>query len=289
MTLYQTLTFEQQLDELAKLADQQFIQQNKNVKGPYTSGDYVEWQLRRIFGPHAFSVEIREPAHLVEISARESYAQTTVRLTATFANGSTTFQDALGIWPFRATNAGDGGTLEDTASERYETVLKAAVTDAVKAAAERIGSCFRPITDERVRVAISRAEFLATHDKMSPEQIAKGKAALFGEPERAESPAPTAPGAPAPEKPTNGKAEADVHKMAEIKGHIPEWQKSCIGFAKKFPSYQTTAKGKPSGQPNYMHILKAASLEGYPHITPENYEIVIEALYKRAAKKSESA
>jgi hypothetical protein len=149
-------TVEWQIDQLTRLCDSWAVQESRHVRGSFTSGDYVEYQLRRIFGPNRWSFTILENPTIVEVAETEGYAQMIGRLEVTFYDGGSVVQDAVGVWPLKASNVRNGGTLESTASERYETVLKAACTDALKAAAERIGSCFRPVYDERVRSAITR-------------------------------------------------------------------------------------------------------------------------------------
>ncbi len=150
------MTLDEQLQALSALVDEWAIKRDRHVKGRYTSGEYVEYQLRRIFGPHRWSFTVRDGPEIVRISESEAYARVTGRLHVTFADGTRTHQDAPGVWPLRATNAAKGGTLETTAAERFETVLKAACTDALKCAAERIGSCFRPLGDLELEGTIKR-------------------------------------------------------------------------------------------------------------------------------------
>ena len=78
-------------------------------------------------------------------------------------------------------------------------------------------------------------------------------------------------------------------KIAKIVGDIPEWQKICKKLAQDHHRYQAETGGKPNGQPNYAHILMAAAAEGFPQVTPQNYEVVIESIYKRAGSKAEPA
>ena len=141
------MEFEQQVKALSELVEPWAVKQVRGVKGKFTSGEYVEHKLRKIFGPNAWSFVIQAGPDIVTVSGTIAYAKATGRLTCTFANGDVVIQDAVGVWPLKATDANNGGTLEATAAERYETVLKAACTDALKAAAERVGSCFRPLTD----------------------------------------------------------------------------------------------------------------------------------------------
>jgi len=141
------MKFEQQIKALCQLVEPWAVKQTRGVKGQYVTGEYVEYKLREIFGPSGWSFVIQAGPEVVTVSEQIAYSQVTGRLTCTFANGTVIIQDAVGVWPLKATDANNGGTLEATAAERYETVLKAACTDALKAAAERVGSCFRPLSD----------------------------------------------------------------------------------------------------------------------------------------------
>lgn len=177
---YKELTFDEQLKELAQLVDPDLVQRNQNVKGPYTTGDVVEDTLRRIFGPDKISVEIIG-SQTINISASELYAQAIVRLHVEFSNGRKVYQDAIGIWPLKA---GDkAGSLENTPAERYETVIKAAVTDALKACAERLGRCFRPMSDQGYAAKLGREAYQNGKPPATQEQTEKKREAVFGKPE----------------------------------------------------------------------------------------------------------
>lgn len=143
-------THEWQLAELEKPVDPKFIQQKPEVKGPYTTGDYVRWQLNRIFGADNWSFTILDGPKIIELNPSNAYAQATCRLTVQFADGQQAMHDDVGVWPLSAGREKDGKEkmLDDAAPERFETVTKACVTDAVKACAEQLGLCFRPITDK---------------------------------------------------------------------------------------------------------------------------------------------
>jgi hypothetical protein len=94
--------------------------------------------------------------------------------------------------------------------------------------------------------------------------------------------APSAPPAPTTEP------EAVAVKFATIKGltHVAEWQKAGKEMSTLYPAYQTVLKGgAPGGQPNWHHILGAAAKCGYAEVNDGNYELVIEAVAKRAATK----
>lgn len=140
---------------LSKLPDKRFIQTSAQVKGPYTSGGYVIWQLNSIFGPDNWRHTLVHGPEIVRLSDSQAYVQVTVRIDAQFANGNQVAHEDVGVWPLAATNAKAGGTLDDTAPERYETVLKACVTDGLKACAEYFGVCFRPLADQALAAAIA--------------------------------------------------------------------------------------------------------------------------------------
>ena len=190
------MELEQQIQELNQLVDPWAVKKSKHVKGPYTTGEYVEYQLRRIFGPQNWSFTILSGPETITISNSEAYAQAVGRLTVRFADGSEVTQDSSGVWPLRATAASNGGTLENTAAERYETVLKAACTDALKAAAERIGTCFRPMSDLDLEAHVNREAFRSSESGKRIAEIPAEESArhLHGDPE--------------PEKPTKANGDA---------------------------------------------------------------------------------
>jgi hypothetical protein len=138
-------TVENQRLTLDSPVDQRFIYQNQHVKGLYTTGDYVRWKLNQIFGPDNWCHLLIKGPDCIPINDRYAYIQVTVRLEVRFANGQQVTHDDVGVWPFQATRGVD---LDGTMPERYETVLKAAITDGVKACSEYLGICFRPLGDE---------------------------------------------------------------------------------------------------------------------------------------------
>jgi hypothetical protein len=137
-------TTAEQRAALAAPVEARFIYQNPHVKGPFTTGDYVRWKMNQIFGPENWSHTILHGPEMVKVSELSAYVQTTVRLVVRFASGETITHDDIGVAVLQATRGSD---LDGTMPERYETVLKAAVTDAVKACAEYLGVCFRPLGD----------------------------------------------------------------------------------------------------------------------------------------------
>ena len=76
----QTKDLAWQLEELEKLVHDRFVQKNDNVKGAFTSGDFVEWRLRNIFGPQNISVELRDGPRVVTISESQAYTQALIRM-----------------------------------------------------------------------------------------------------------------------------------------------------------------------------------------------------------------
>jgi hypothetical protein len=135
---------ELQRSELSKPVDERFVRRNASVKGAYTTGDYVRLMLNQIFGPDNWSHTVLSGPELVRLNAGGAYVKTLVRLTVRFANGQQVVHEDVGI---TVLNAGRSLELDEIAPERFETALKAAVTDGLKACAEHLGACFRPMGD----------------------------------------------------------------------------------------------------------------------------------------------
>lgn len=138
-------TVQEQRAALDSPVEPPFICQNPHVKGPFTTGDYVRWKMNQIFGPDNWSHTILQGPALVKVNDLNAYVQVTVRLNIRFADGRQVTHDDVGVAVLQATRGSD---LEGTMPERYETVLKSAITDGVKACAEYLGICFRPLGDE---------------------------------------------------------------------------------------------------------------------------------------------
>jgi hypothetical protein len=138
-------TVEEQRAALNSPVEPRFICQNRHIKGPFTTGDYVRWKMNQIFGPDNWSHTILQGPALVKVNDLNAYVQVTIRLNVHFAGGQQITHDDVGVAVLQATRGSD---LEGTMPERYETVLKAAITDGVKACAEYLGICFRPLGDE---------------------------------------------------------------------------------------------------------------------------------------------
>lgn len=135
---------ELQRSELSKPVDERFIRRNASVKGAYTTGDYVRLMLNQIFGPDNWSHTVLSGPELVRLNAGGAYIKTLVRLTVRFANGQHVVHEDVGV---TVLTAGRNVELDQVAPERYETALKAAVTDGLKACSEHLGACFRPMGD----------------------------------------------------------------------------------------------------------------------------------------------
>ena len=140
-------SYEEQLHQLAQLVDEVHIRKHPRVKGPYTTSDYVTWRLNNILTPTGWSFELLTGPDLVHIDDQKAYIRCTGRLSITLANGQSAFRDDVGVWPLYAAKIGEGGLLDQTAPELYETAIKAAVSDCLKACAERLGATFRPLLD----------------------------------------------------------------------------------------------------------------------------------------------
>lgn len=138
-------SIEVQRNALNTPVDPRFIHKSPGVKGPYTTGDYVRWKLNQIFGPDNWNHTIVEGPEKITLNEQNAYIQVLIRLTVQFANGQQVIHDDVGVVTL---SAKQGAGLGDTAPERYETALKSAITDGLKACAEYLGVCFRPLSDE---------------------------------------------------------------------------------------------------------------------------------------------
>lgn len=201
-------TVEEQREALASPIDSRFVKKDANVKGPYSTGDYVVWKLNEIFGPDNWKHTVQQGPELITNNDQNAYAQVTIRLTVQFANGEQVIHDDVGIWPFKATR---GQTLEGTAPERYETVIKASITDGIKACVEYLGICFRPMADEnlrkhiigQIRAAGKKEKSAQSPDGFYPPDIEDELKAVTGE------------------DPANGKPAEDEDEYSEIRPKAP--------------------------------------------------------------------
>lgn len=154
------MNYQEQIEALGKMVENRFVKTKPEVKGPFTSGDYVRYQLNKIFGPDKWSSLILKGPDLVTLNDNNAYVQTVVRLSVEFANGSIVTHDDVGVWPLVATKKQNGNGsvgLGNTAPERYETVLKSVVTDGLKACTEHLGLCFRPLADKDLEKIVVNA------------------------------------------------------------------------------------------------------------------------------------
>lgn len=174
------LAYEEQLEALAALVEDWAVKKNKAVKGAFTSGDFVTYRLNQIFTPAHWNFTMLDGPKLIAISEKLAYAQVVGRLAVRFSDGSEAHQDDIGIWPFVATKAREGKLLDETAPERYETVLKAARTDCLKNAARNLGMCFAPQTDLELLAYIKRQAHLKNTQDKSKRSAAQDTAELFG-------------------------------------------------------------------------------------------------------------
>jgi hypothetical protein len=185
MTQSEERTQEWQEWMLGRLVEQTFVRKTQGVKGPYTTGDFVIWMLNTIFGPANWSHKIVSGPELTRYNDQLAYSQVTVRLEVRFANGGEVIHEDIGIWPMTATRAREGGTLDETAPERFEQVVKSAITDGLKACTDYLGNCFRPIADAELEGFIRRRqgeESLKAKGKSAAGELAeKSNNDLFGE------------------------------------------------------------------------------------------------------------
>ena len=153
----QSMTVEEKMEwqraELRKLPHAWAVKNVSGVKGDFTSGDYATWQLNRIIGPDKWSFELQR-FEIEERSPKLAYVRAIGRLTITFADGSGSVREDIGIWPVRIPK--NGTTLDDVSADTWETAEKATKTDCFKACAEQFGTCFRPLADQDLKKAIER-------------------------------------------------------------------------------------------------------------------------------------
>ena len=198
------ITVQKQLNALAALVDDWAVKKNRNVKGQFTSGDYVTFRLNQIFTPAGWQFTILAGPTVVTLSETNAYTRLVGRLTIRFADGAEVHQDDIGIWPLKATNARNGGVLRDTAPERYETAEKAARTDCLKNAARNLGTCFAPQTDLELLAHIKRQAHLASGQAETGRSATQAIADLFGEEKLSQSPPEPEPEEDEEKTPTNG-------------------------------------------------------------------------------------
>lgn len=169
MTLQPIYTYEEQLEQLATLVEQIHVRTNPHVKGTYTTSDYVTWRLNQIFTPAGWTSRILDGPTVEAIGDGTAYVRCTLRLSVTFANGQMAERDEIGVWPLTA-KGGSGGDLHNTPPENYETVLKAAVSDALKACAERLGTTFRVLTDRELHQHLAAQQAIACGPQVGARQ-----------------------------------------------------------------------------------------------------------------------
>lgn len=203
---------------LAQMVREEFVKKTQQVKGPYTSGDYVTFLLNEIFGPSHWSHRILDGPKMVQYGEAMAYCQATIQLTVRFADGTESIHEDIGIWTFYATDARGGGTLDESKPERWEQVVKSTITDGLKACTDHLGNCFRPIADKELEGFLRRrqaAENLKDKGKSSVgEPAEKARKDLFGK-EYEKEPAPKAE-EPGPVSPPAAEAEG-VSAAAETK------------------------------------------------------------------------
>lgn len=209
---------------LNRLVEKAFIRKKREVKGPYTTADFVMWLLNRVFGPSNWSFRVLEGPELVFYSETMGYSRANVQLTVRFANGTEVIHEEVGVWPMRASKVREGGTFETTTPEVYEQVLKSAVTDGLKACTDHLGNCFRPIADQELENFLRQRQAKGSlKDKgksAAGEPPKKSNNDLFGE-EKGSVVEPAAPKAmddSIMDKPDYPRSMTELYKMAEERG-----------------------------------------------------------------------
>lgn len=172
------MTYEEQRAALEALVVDWAIKEDKNVKGPFTSGDFVTWELNRIFGPGYWSVHMIEGPTLVKVNESSCYFRVVGSLIVEFANGQVSRQDDIGIWPLIAAK---GKKLEDTAVDLFRTAEMAARTALLKNAAGNLGTSFKPLSDLELEYEIKRAISKETFAEEGDAPASKHIDDLYGE------------------------------------------------------------------------------------------------------------
>ena len=226
---------EKQFAALAEPVEDWALKKSKNVHGIYTSGEFVTHKLNQIFTPGGWSFTIKQGPEVITINEANAYVRLVGRLSVRFGDGTEAHQDDIGIWPLRASNIQSGGTLVDTAAERYETVEKAARTDCLKNAARNFGTCFAPLGDLELVAAKRRADYEHTEES-AEESIAQ----LYGD-----AKPPDDSTEPKVEKPTpKAKKKTSPKKEKVEPGGDPNW------------SWFWTALKKQGYSPDDVHRLE---------------------------------
>jgi len=130
---------------------------------------------------------------------------------------------------------------------------------------------------------------LAVEPDIEPDTVIAGEWNVEGQQEQdgASAEPPSAEDEPDPPRP--GAEAAPVERSAiKITNETMEWSKACREFSVRYPKYQTVVRGTPSGEPNMFHILGAAAKCGFAEITDGNWQVVIEAIAKRAKAESKN-
>ena len=247
MTLQPIYTYEEQLEQLATLVEQIHVRTNPHVKGTYTTSDYVTWRLNQIFTPAGWTSRILDGPTVEAIGDGTAYVRSTLRLSVTFANGQMAERDEIGVWPLTA-KGGSGGDLHNTPPENYETVLKAAVSDALKACAERLGTTFRVLTDRELHQHLAAQQAIACGPQVGARQA---MAELYDN-------APAQPAAQAQQPTANGEKLARA-SFYQITGEMVK-----AGTLKPARVNELTQLAKAQGWPAALATLHAEA----PQLTP---------------------
>jgi hypothetical protein len=204
MSLQPIYSYEEQLEQLATLVEQIHVRTSPKVHGAYTTSDYVTWRLNQIFLPAGWTCHILDGPVIETIGDGTAYVRATVRLSVTFANGTMAERDDVGVWPLYS-KGGANGDLKTTPPENFETVLKAAVSDALKAAAERLGVTFRVLIDWELHQHLAAQQAISSGPHVGADQAVEE---LYGTKQQAQAQTTQATPPAAPKPTANGEKAA---------------------------------------------------------------------------------
>jgi hypothetical protein len=190
------------------------------------------------------------------VSDGTAYVRCTLRLSVAFANGTTAERDEIGVWPLTA-KGGASGDLHTTPPENYETTLKAAVSDALKAAAERFGPTFRPLTDYELHQHLAALQAIENGPRVGADQAVEE---LYGTKRQvqpqATTPQPTRATPPAAPKPAANGEKAARLSFYQLTGEMIK-----AGTIKSKRVNELTKQAKTDGWPAVLALLQSETPE----------------------------